>query len=161
MKKLFLFLTILAIYINVTAQHTVPLSLFSSSGGIGQTPLSQTVEWTLGETFIGDGSVGSIYTSIGEQQALPKWPLSNKQLIFKNVKVYPNPVKNYVQINNLPTGEKTILLSNMVGQTILSFSTNEIDKTISTMNISPGNYLLRIQQNAYQTISYKLTITNN
>ncbi len=154
-----LFLLIFCCYIS-RAQLTTPLSLISTSGGIGAVN-STTIEWTLGETFIGSGTNGNQTTTIGEQQdSLNIFPLGIPEAPFSKVKVYPNPANTYIKADNLPDGEKTILLTDMAGRCLQSFKTTGQSVTVYTSQLASGIYNLELVGQENSQSSFKISIIN-
>ena len=64
----------------------------------------------------------------------------------ENVKIYPNPTTNQVNINNLPKNTKSVEMYNNLGQLILSTPVINSDNklTIKTSNLDNGVHILRI-----------------
>ncbi len=165
MKKRIPILVVFTLFTSlVWGQYKTPLSLISTSGGFGTATINSnpaTIEWTIGETFIGIGNANGQTMTIGEQQALGNWAVGIEETIFNNVKVYPNPANNYIKIDNLPNGKKTIQLTNITGQVVQSLATTENFQTLNTSNLSTGNYTIIISTQKNQKTSFKISITNN
>lgn len=89
---------------------------------------TQSSTWEIDEvTFTGD-----------------KGPLSVKENIFRNLKIYPNPVSEILVLENNELKALELQLVNIQGQII---SVNKIEKgtnEINVKNFAPGTYLLRI-----------------
>ena len=70
--------------------------------------------------------------------------LSNNEIIFEDISLYPNPFTNVLHINIANTDIEEIELYDAIGKSILNITiTNKITK-ISTKNLSKGIYFLRL-----------------
>jgi hypothetical protein len=145
-----------------------PLSLISTAGGTGTVEINlriKSVEWTIGETFIGTGvyTSNSMVITMGEQQAFPtNWPpVGIEETIFRDVKVFPNPASAYVKIENLPAGKNTLTLTDLAGRELQKLTTSESNQIIATKNLPAGNYLLMLERKKNQQVTFKIIITNN
>lgn len=147
--------------ISAKAQLQVSPSLISSVGGIGQVNTT-TVEWTLGETFIGSGATPSNLITIGEQQANPSSQNNTgiAENAFSMLRVYPNPATNQVSMDNLPEGMKTICLMDATGRIIRQSVTSDMAYTLSTGDLSPSLYTLVIITSDNKQKSYIISIIN-
>ena len=152
----------LLLWIAGNAQ-TTPLSLISTAGNnLGTTTIAGTsynVDWTIGEVLIGSGTSGSQNITIGEQQ--PGYVYDHtgvQEVIFGNVKLYPNPLNKVLNIENLPFGENSITLQTLDGKKVLELSSHHAKESIDISAQPAGIYLLTLSAN--QSIaSYKLSIT--
>ncbi|MDW5288782.1 endonuclease [Formosa sp. PL04] len=80
--------------------------------------------------------------------------LSIEEDALSSIKVYPNPIKDVLNVA-MPNGEATQLdIYNMLGKLVLS-KTIQNNTSISTQNLQSGVYILRVTQNN-KTISKKL-----
>ena len=69
--------------------------------------------------------------------------LSNDNFVFNNLKVYPNPVTNILNINNDKIIDK-IEISNVLGQTVLTKNINTFQSKIDISNFTNGFYFVKI-----------------
>ncbi len=77
-----------------------------------------------------------------------------------DVKIYPNPTKNML---NVEYGDcKNLTLINMLGEKVyeVNDTDNNLFHTIDTEHISEGFYLLKIIKLNDEVISYKIKITH-
>ena len=162
MKQISMLITFILFCSLAWGQLQTPLSIIGAAGGIGQTKIngnSTTVEWTLGETFIGGGSVNNQIITNGEQQGnFGNVGIENS--IFNRVKLYPNPASNFVKIESMPVGNKIILLLDITGRTINTIYTADNYTTISTTNLPQGLYTLIIIKENSQS-AFKILVINN
>jgi len=61
-----------------------------------------------------------------------------------DISVYPNPCKNYLVLNQLPEGSKTIRLLDLFGKTLLSRSSNQTQETLGLEELPAGMYFISI-----------------
>ena len=67
----------------------------------------------------------------------------------KNVNIYPNPVKEVINIQSKASGEFTYQIINAAGQVVMSGKTNS--KAINAQRLTSGSYLLKIENNGVTT----------
>ncbi len=161
MKKIIIIQLFVLFCSMAKGQYITPLSLISTSGGIAETTIGgkvHVVEWTIGETIIGEGSTGSLTMTIGEQQHFSNAPNTVAESIFKTVKVYPNPASTFVKIENLPIGNKSISITDITGKIVRRLYSDDGAVMMSTSDLSTGNYLLNIYAESNQHITYKISI---
>lgn len=140
--------------------YKMPLSLISSSGGMGQTSINggtANVEWTLGETFIYGGNVGATVISNGEQQNDVGFGVGINEIFFSALNIYPNPTKSYLQIEQLPKGENTISIVSLTGKVLQTLVTKEQNIQLLLQNYAAGMYSLNIV-NGTNSISKSIII---
>lgn len=132
--------------------YKMPLSLISSSGGMGQTSINggtANVEWTLGETFIYGGDSSSIIICNGEQQNDVGFGVGINEIFFSDLNIYPNPAKNVVQLEHLPKGANNISIVALNGKVLQRFSSNEENIKLPLQDYATGNYFLNIVNGQY------------
>jgi len=61
------------------------------------------------------------------------------------IEIYPNPTKDYLQIESQQEGTKTLQLYNMSGLLLREWSTEESSLKLDMMGLNKGEYLLRVQ----------------
>jgi len=77
--------------------------------------------------------------------------LSTEDSIFSNVAIYPNPVKNVLNIKGLDNTIKSATIFNLTGQRVISQTENLNE--INTSSLTPGVYFLNLEtQTASKTI---------
>jgi hypothetical protein len=75
-----------------------------------------------------------------------------------DIKVYPNPATDYIRISQSESsGATQVILSDMIGNEIISTSLNAGEKTLDVSRLAEGCYLLRIST-GNQIISKKVVI---
>ena len=162
MKQITTTVTAFLLCLLTQAQYTTPLSLISTVGGIVQTTIgsnAHTVEWTLGETFIFYGTAAGLTLTNGQQQALSNFPTSTQDYYYKEVKVYPNPARDLIHIEGLPTGTNYIVLSNMLGNAVKTFLSNKQTELVAVNDLPSGAYNLMIYKNEQTKSNFKIIIT--
>ncbi|WP_299257259.1 PKD domain-containing protein [uncultured Aquimarina sp.] len=84
--------------------------------------------------------------------------------LLENIKVYPNPAKNRINISGFEVLEKTeIKLTNLVGNLIHQANPNERQSiiTFSLDNLEQGIYILEIKDGVQNVTSRRKIIVNN
>ena len=71
-------------------------------------------------------------------------PTSISENTLESVKVYPNPVRNMLNIDNLST-EANISIYNMAGQLVISEQAVSGTNSIDLSSLSAGLYIVRMQ----------------
>lgn len=72
--------------------------------------------------------------------------LSTDDFTLSNVSIYPNPVKNTLNIKLQNPKDTQIDIYNILGKKVLSNTINKTNNTINTEQLSSGLYIIRIQQ---------------
>jgi cyanophycinase-like exopeptidase len=70
--------------------------------------------------------------------------------------VLPNPADQYIQINNLMVKPTEIIITDLIGNTIINVNTNKISENINVSELSSGIYLIHIDN----TYTQKLVINH-
>ncbi|MGY0392775.1 endonuclease [Bizionia sp. KMM 8389] len=81
--------------------------------------------------------------------------LSTDEFNLSEVTIYPNPVKNVLNINFPNANETRISIYNVLGKKVISKEFSKSTGTINTEKLSNGIYIIRIQQGP-NTLSKKL-----
>lgn len=106
-----------------------------------------------GELYIAGGTSGNIYKIIPGN-------LSNNEFETSQIKMYPNPANNYVNLNfeniSLPKEINILDINGKLIKTYNQFSSNSIQ--LSTKSFSKGLYLLQISNNQGNIIYKKLVL---
>lgn len=66
-----------------------------------------------------------------------------------NVFIYPNPTDNVLNISFLNQDKINVFVTNVMGDLLISFSTEKKDNTIDLTNLSNGVYFIRLVSNKY------------
>jgi hypothetical protein len=91
--------------------------------------------------FVFSGSAGTIYMD-NVYFSKVATTLSTAKFEISNVKMYPNPVSNYLTIEANSTIEK-VSVYNLLGQEVLSRSPKSNSATLQTNNLQKGVYIVR------------------
>ncbi|MGO4707951.1 T9SS type A sorting domain-containing protein [Chryseobacterium sp. 2TAF14] len=83
---------------------------------------------------------------------------TNENNIKNNISVYPNPAKDFVNIDNLPS-ETTISVTDASGRKILSKKYSEKNVSINTSGLINGNYIIQIEHDGTAILSKKIIIS--
>lgn len=76
-----------------------------------------------------------------------------------DIKIYPNPAKDIVNISlNNPSGKTNIAVYDVTGRLVLHTAAVRGNNTISVSSLSPGMYTLRITDNNLIMLNYKLEV---
>lgn len=79
-------------------------------------------------------------------------PMTHVASIEKNkIALFPNPSNHYVYINQLPKGQKQLILVNAMGQKMIDFKTTENKIQLNVSELPDGVYSLIVNGDAYQT----------
>ncbi|TYB77168.1 endonuclease [Bizionia myxarmorum] len=81
--------------------------------------------------------------------------LSTDDFSISKIDIYPNPVKNSLNIKLLNPKDTQIDIYTLLGKKVLSQVINKTDNTINTESLSSGVYIIRLQQDQ-KIISKKL-----
>ena len=69
--------------------------------------------------------------------------LSNNSFEFTKFEYYPNPIKNSLLIKNDAT-IKTVTITNLIGQTVLTKTINDLQSEIDLSNLKSGIYIMKV-----------------
>jgi hypothetical protein len=78
--------------------------------------------------------------------------------IKNNISIYPNPAKDFVKIDNLPS-ETTISVTDASGRKILSKKYSEKNVSINTSDLINGNYIIQFEHDGTTILSKKIIIS--
>ena len=67
-----------------------------------------------------------------------------KQSVYS---VYPNPVKDQIDINGSLDGNKSVLINNILGQEVFAGSVNGTHFSVNASNLNSGIYFITIREN--------------
>jgi hypothetical protein len=91
------------------------------------------------------------------EQALQNYHLVASPMVEKNQKIfiYPNPVKNELNIRNL-TGRNQISVYSVNGEKCIDFATEDPQYQINTDFLKAGSYVLRVKKDNVIIFSGKI-----
>lgn len=124
---------------------------WTSNGGLNWATESTGVPWQGIETYkavITSGNDAFIINGFAGQILKRVQPLTNAQSEQASVeiKLFPNPAADYVEIHSDKNGIFNISILNLTGELVLSAKT---EKRISTSSLAAGIYLVQIEQNGF------------
>ena len=103
-----------------------------------------SLSWTIGETVVETVSNGTNTLTQGFQQNnLSVTTLVKQAAAGNHLKVYPNPVKNILNVETDTTGIGYQLL-NISGQSVSNGKLENTTQQINFSNLPPGTYFLKI-----------------
>ena len=158
-KKIFLLIALFSIIKITIAQETIDRTVVSSGGFSYTDPVSgYTISSTIGEVFVGTLPVGTLtddqimFTQGFQQGKPPDVKIVEKYGSDIDVKIYPNPMTNEVNIlitNTSITKEMVLEIFDMSGKLLINFKglfANQLYSTNSINDLSSGMYLFRISE---------------
>ena len=83
---------------------------------------------------------------------------TNEVAVKRNITIFPNPVKNFLNINNLPL-ESTVTINDAAGRKVYSKKYSEKNITINTSELINGNYILQIENERRIIFSEKIIVS--
>jgi hypothetical protein len=155
-RSVFVLLTILFV---LSANAQVKQEVIASAGGYNVKG-GLSVSWTLGETIIPTFTNGNLVLSHGFQQRLIVTAIEEHLDIAVNVKVYPNPASDVVNIgfDEPVAGEISITILDSQGKVIKEdmIEATMTEKQINLQEIPAGVYYLRLNKgklvNVYKVV---------
>lgn len=78
--------------------------------------------------------------------------------IKNNIKIYPNPAKDFVNINNLPS-ESTISITDASGRKISSKKYSGKNVSLNTSGLINGNYIIQVEHQGTTIVCKKIIIS--
>jgi hypothetical protein len=145
MKHYFLFLFTVFFALSVEAQ--IKQEVISSAGGYNSNG-GISISWTLGETIIPTYKVGDLVLTHGFQQVLIITTIEENLDQLVNVKVFPNPASEIVNLQfEIPVeGEITLFIFDSHGQLIKRdiIESTTVEKQINLQDLPAGIYYLRL-----------------
>lgn len=131
--------------------QTVTTTIFSSDGGYSSSAQG-SIAWTIGEPISETYVSGAHITTMGfHQQEIELATLLQEQSSGQEILVYPNPVKENLQINfkGISAGAYTLVMVDALGKLIFesetSVSENEERFQIRLNEIAAGDYFLSVK----------------
>ena len=80
-----------------------------------------------------------------------------KQIAENNLKIYPNPAKNFINIETRLPGDKTFKIYNVTGQVLFHSILNNMNSKVDVSSLKKGMYLITLEGDQ-QTETTKLFI---
>jgi len=157
MKRLISILFSMFIILSAGAQ--VKQEVIASAGGYNVNG-AISISWTLGETVIPTFTNGDLVLTHGFQQQLIITTVEENLEVLVNIKVFPNPVSDVVnvQFESPVEGEAVLTIIDSKGNLVKSemIETTTIEKQINLQDIPAGIYYLRLNQgkliNVYKVV---------
>jgi hypothetical protein len=123
--------------------------MISSQGASVTTTTGLKVNQTIGQQSVIGNSTGGIVVQQGYQQSFWQSRLSNSVNLIKDIKIYPNPVSDILNINftNIPNTPLNVILFDVRGRLIYSQNHN-IENSRLTLDVSKfrmGLYLVHLK----------------
>jgi len=159
MKRYILVLTIILFALSTNAQ--VKQEVIASAGGYNVNG-GLSISWTLGETIIPTfkSQDGTLVLTHGFQQQLIITTVEEKLDVLVNIKVYPNPASDVVNIQFETAVDEQIVLTvldssgKLVKRDLIEVSLTE--KQINMQDLPAGIYYLRLTKgklvNVYKVV---------
>lgn len=134
------------------AQKITP-SVIASAGAVMKSN-NVSLEWTMGEVITETRSSGNLIVTQGFHQANLGVPSSTQQFTFQGLQVYPNPVRDLLNIINESGETLQMQLFGSNGQLLMSAHLQQGVQEIKTQTLSNGQYHLMIRnENSYQSFT--------
>lgn len=157
MKRLIFILFSLCFVSSAGAQ--VKQEVIASAGGYNVNG-DISISWTLGETIIPTFTNGDLVLTHGFQQQLIITTVEEKLAVPVNIKVFPNPASDVIniQFESPVEGEVVLTIIDSQGRLVKSdiIESAIIEKQINMQDIPAGNYYLRLTQgklvNVYKVV---------
>ena len=145
MKRITIILAALFLVISSVAQ--VKQEVIASAGGQNSNG-GLSVSWTLGETIIPTFTNGDLVVTHGFQQQLIVTTIEENLDVLVNVKVFPNPASEVVNIQFESPPDKEIVLTviDSRGKLIKRYiiESTMVDKQINLQDFPAGIYYFRL-----------------
>ncbi len=149
MKRLII--SLLAIFSVITASGQIKQEVIASAGGysvVGTAPNSFSISWTLGETIIPVFTNGDLVITHGFQQQMIVTTIEENLDIAINLKVFPNPASEVVNIQFQEPVDGAITVSVLDSQGKLVkrdiIESTIVEKQINLQDFPAGVYYLRL-----------------
>jgi len=146
-------------FIILSAGAQVKQEVIASAGGYNVNG-AISISWTLGETVIPTFTNCDLVLTHGFQQQLIITTVEENLEVLVNIKVFPNPVSDVVnvQFESPVEGEAVLTIIDSKGNLVKSemIETTTIEKQINLQDIPAGIYYLRLNQgkliNVYKVV---------
>jgi hypothetical protein len=144
-------LTSVIIFLVLTAGAQVKQEVIASAGGydvVGSGSDALSISWTLGETIIPTFSNGDLTLTHGFQQQLIITAIEENIDVLVNIKVYPNPASDLLNIRfeEPLDGKVDLTILDSQGRLIMQdrVEAATVDKQINLQGVPAGIYYLRL-----------------
>lgn len=144
--KQFRFLSLLIFISGTTLLQAQSLSqaVIGNAGNYQSTPAS-SLHWTVGEVAVESFENGNTILSQGFHQMYntvinPVWEIKNKL----EIKLFPNPTIGWIRLENKNSAPLNIIITNLLGQKILSASINQAQTDFDLQSFPNGLYLFSV-----------------
>lgn len=118
-----------------------------TTAGNSKSQSGRFLDWTIGQNFSTTQTNGTVSLAAGiHQPKLVTETLQVLKAINPNIRVYPNPVVNLLQVEPTDTESLTLTLTDLNGKVLISATDN---KTLDLSELSNGIYLLTIRTEEY------------
>lgn len=155
MKNYILFLFTFCVFYTSQAQLIEHKTMVFSSGASESTGGTMTNFGIVGQAIVGNMSGGNIIsTEIGfipESITDPIASLEN-ELLSKQIALYPNPVKDALQIGGFPSEEVKAIIYNAQGKVVMPLFRLPQENTIDVSHLESGLYFLYLYDGKYKAI---------
>jgi len=145
MKKAQLILASLAVLAAAHAasgQASMELQVVGSAGNVAQTASGATLHYTVGEMIVREEKNGAVLSQGFHQILVEKAVLSTETIaVAANVQVYPNPAKDFLQVNTDTPLFATLLDLN--GRQVIQPTNVETTAELNVSMLPAGTYLLQ------------------
>jgi hypothetical protein len=152
LKKQIVILMFVITGATAAAAQSLSPTVLSSSGGSGSAD-NVSLSWTAGELITQNFSSDTLLLTQGFQQGKITVTTAVNELngLNMDVKVYPNPVRNVLNVNFQGMIDQTVRLKlmNLKGKVVMSREIHD-PSSISRLNINeatPGAYMLEVNVN--------------
>ncbi|MFN8279700.1 MAG: T9SS type A sorting domain-containing protein [Saprospiraceae bacterium] len=142
--KPILVLAILFFGFCLHAQKITP-SVIASAGAVMKSN-NVSLEWTMGEVITETRSSGNLIVTQGFHQANLGVPSSTYQSSIEGLQVYPNPVRDILNINNDSGEALQMQLFGSNGELLMSSPLQKGYQELKLQSYIPGMYHLIIQK---------------
>lgn len=157
MKRISLILILVFFALSVSAQ--VKQEVIASAGGYDVNG-SLSISWTLGETIIPTFTNGGLTLTHGFQQQLIITTIEENLEVLVNVKVFPNPASDVVniQFESPVDGEITLTIIDSQGRLVRrdKIESTLLEKQINMQDLPAGIYYIRLTRgklvNVYKVV---------
>ena len=149
--KFFILLSFLCLSWVAHSQKISPV-LVSSSGGYNKTE-NISLHWAIGELAVSNYQNSSIKLNEGFFQG-KVYISSSENTSLINVKIYPNPTTNYLNIHDSENQILHVSLADLNGRNMLNGIVNLNE--ISLSELPSGIYILKIRLISNRIVDYKI-----
>ena len=112
------------------------------------------MDWTIGETVVTTGSVGSVLLNQGFHQMLYAAPSNAVKQVQNNIQFWPNPCESVLNLNSsINMSGSKIGIVNTTGARVAEFNWTGTDRfTADVSGLAQGTYLMVLENNPHRTV---------